>query len=49
MDAAHQPGVHGADFGDINNDGYPDIFTTDMLPGDDYRMKTTLAFEDINV
>ena len=39
----------GADFGDINNDGYADIFTTDMLPGDDYRMKTTLAFEDINV
>ena len=39
----------GADFGDINNDGYADIFTTDMLPGDDYRMKTTLTFEDINV
>jgi len=39
----------GADFGDINNDGYADIFTTDMLPRDDYRMKTTLSFEDINV
>jgi hypothetical protein len=39
----------GSDFGDINNDGYTDIFTTDMLPGDDYRMKTTLSFEDINV
>jgi len=39
----------GADFGDINNDGYADIFTTDMLPGDDYRLKTTLSFEDINV
>jgi hypothetical protein len=39
----------GSDFGDVNNDGYPDIFTTDMLPGDDYRLKTTLAFEDINV
>jgi hypothetical protein len=39
----------GADFGDINNDGYTDIFTTDMLPGNDYRMKTTLTFEDINV
>ncbi len=39
----------GADFGDINNDGYTDIFTTDMLPEDDYRRKTTFAFEDINV
>lgn len=39
----------GADFGDINNDGYPDIFTTDMLPAEDFRKKTTLAFEDINM
>jgi enediyne biosynthesis protein E4 len=39
----------GADIGDINNDGYPDIFTTDMLPDDDYRLKTTSSFESIDV
>jgi len=38
----------GADFGDINNDGFADIFTTDMLPADDYRLKTTLSFDDID-
>lgn len=38
----------GADLGDINNDGYPEIFTTDMLPDDDYRLKTTLSFDDID-
>jgi enediyne biosynthesis protein E4 len=38
----------GADFGDINNDGLTDIFTTDMLPADDYRLKTTLSFDDID-
>jgi enediyne biosynthesis protein E4 len=35
----------GADIGDINNDGFPDIFTTDMLPDDDYRLRTTTSFE----
>ncbi|WP_259015497.1 VCBS repeat-containing protein [Emticicia fluvialis] len=35
----------GADIGDINNDGQPDIFVTDMLPHDDYRLKTTASFE----
>ncbi len=30
----------GADIADINNDGYADIFTTDMLPDNDYRLKT---------
>lgn len=39
----------GADIGDINNDGYPDVFTTDMLPDDDYRLKTTSSFESIEV
>lgn len=39
----------GADIGDINNDGYVDIFTTDMLPYDDYRLKTTSSFENTDV
>lgn len=39
----------GADMGDINNDGYTDIFTTDMLPDDDYRLKTTSLFDNIDV
>ncbi|MBS1655861.1 MAG: VCBS repeat-containing protein, partial [Bacteroidetes bacterium] len=39
----------GADMQDINNDGYPDIFTTDMLPADDYRVKTTSSFDNYDV
>lgn len=39
----------GADLADINNDGYPEIFTTDMLPEDDYRLKTLGAFDNIDV
>ncbi|WP_245843484.1 VCBS repeat-containing protein [Niastella vici] len=38
----------GADIGDINNDGYADIFTTDMLPDNDYRLKTLGAFDNID-
>ena len=39
----------GADISDINNDGNVDIFTTDMLPRDDYRLKTTSSFDNIDV
>ncbi len=38
----------GADAGDVNNDGHPDIFTTDMLPGDDKRLKTTSSFDNFD-
>ncbi len=36
----------GADMADVNNDGFPEIFVTDMLPQDDARMKTKTAFEN---
>jgi len=39
----------GTDMADINNDGYPDIFTTEMLPDDDYRLKTTTSFDNIDI
>lgn len=35
----------GADVADLNNDGYPEIFTTDMLPGDNFRIKTMTMFD----
>ncbi len=39
----------GTDMADINNDGYPDIFTTEMLPDNDYRLKTTTSFDNIDI
>lgn len=36
----------GADIADINNDGKPEIFTTEMLPRAEERLKTTTSFEN---
>ena len=39
----------GLDIADLDNDGWPDIYTTDMLPEDEARFKTTSAFESWEV
>ncbi len=35
----------GTDAADLNNDGAPEIFVTDMLPDNDNRLKTMTSFE----
>src|SRR5450755_489521 len=42
-------GSMGSDMADINNDGYLDIFTTEMLPESDYRLKTTIKFDEYDI
>lgn len=39
----------GSDVMDINNDGNLDVFTTDMLPEGDQRLKTTSRFDDYDL
>ena len=41
-------GSMGADMADINNDGWPEIFVTEMLPREESRLKTKAIFEDWN-
>ena len=36
----------GADIADINNDGWADIYVTDMLPREEARIKTKTSFEN---
>lgn len=39
----------GADIADLNNDGFMDIVTTDMLPEDESRVKTMTRFEQYHI
>lgn len=38
----------GSDIADINNNGWPDIYVSDMLPQKDERIKKTSTFEDLD-
>lgn len=39
----------GNDIADINNDGWPDILTTDMLPGDEKVLKSSLGDDPLDI
>jgi len=39
----------GIDIADINNDGFNDIFITDMLPEPEERVKSVMEFEGYNI
>ncbi len=41
-------GSMGADMADINNDGLPEVFVTEMLPTEEERIKTKAQFENWN-
>ena len=39
-------GSMGVDISDLNHDGYPEIFVTEMLPADEERVKTKAIFDN---
>ena len=39
-------GSMGVDIADINHDGYPEIFVTEMLPNEQSRLKTKTVFDN---
>ena len=39
----------GMDIADVDNDGQQDIYTTDMMPEDEYRLRTTSSFDGWDV
>jgi hypothetical protein len=39
----------GSDVADLDNDGDAEIFTTEMLPGDNVRLKTMTRFDETNI
>ncbi len=39
----------GLDVADLDNDGWPEVYTTDMLPEGDERLKTVTAYEGWDV
>ena len=38
-------GAMGVDIADMNNDGYPEVFVTEMMPKTDDRIKTKVMFD----
>ena len=42
-------GSMGVDIADMNHDGYPEIFVTEMLPSDEKRLKTKTVFDDWDI
>ena len=39
----------GVDVADVNNDGYPEIISMDMLPADPYILKSSLGEDEYDV